>query len=103
MAYLQNNSQPNSSAVERDEARDHARRPGGTAFEIHVQGHLTGEWSDWFEGMELKLMDNGETVLAGTIVDQAALMGILNKLNRLNITLLSINKTKEEQSGEQSN
>ena len=42
-------------------------------------------------------MDNGETVLSGRIVDQAALMGILNKLNRLNLALLSINEIKEEE------
>jgi hypothetical protein len=45
--------------------------------------------------MKLKLIDNGETVLSGHIIDQAALMGILNKLNRLNLTLLSINEIKE--------
>jgi hypothetical protein len=66
-------------------------------YEIHVKGHLNSQWSDWFEGMDFKLMDNGETVLSGHIIDQAALMGILNKLNRLNLILLSINEIKEEE------
>ncbi len=63
---------------------------GGGYFEIHVKGHLNSQWSDWLEGLELRLLDSGETVLSGTIVDQAALMGILNKLNRLNLAILSV-------------
>ena len=59
-------------------------------FEIHVKGHLDAKWSDWLGGLELKLLDNGEMILSGAIVDQAALMGILNQLNRLNLTLLSV-------------
>ena len=61
-------------------------------FEIRIRGHLSSEWSDWFENMEVRLLENGETVLYGPIADQAALMGILNKLVRLNLPLLSINE-----------
>lgn len=60
----------------------------GKFFEIRVKGHLNSDWSDWFEGLEVKLFDNGEMILYGYVVDQAALMGVLNKLNRLNMTLL---------------
>ena len=67
-------------------------RAGGRFFEIRVQGHLDGKWSDWLEGMEVKLLDNGEMILSGAIVDQAALMGVLNKLNRLNLALLSVSQ-----------
>lgn len=61
-------------------------------FEIHVKGHLDKSWSDWLEGLEVKLLDKGEMILSGYILDQAALMGILNKLNGLNLTLLAVNK-----------
>lgn len=61
-------------------------------FEIRVRGHLSSEWSDWFENLDIRLLENGETVLSGPIVDQSALMGILNKLHRLNLTLLSANE-----------
>jgi hypothetical protein len=61
-------------------------------FEIHVRGHLDGCWSDWLEGLQMRLAENGETVFSGIIVDQAALMGILNKLNHLNLTILSVNE-----------
>ena len=54
----------------------------GDFFEIHVKGHLDESWSDWLEGLEVKLLDNGEMILSGHIGDQAALMGILNKLIR---------------------
>ena len=64
-------------------------------FEIHVKGHLDSSWADWLEGLEIKLLDNGEMVLSGYIVDQAALMGILNRLYNLNLTLLSMNKVDQ--------
>jgi hypothetical protein len=65
-------------------------------FEIHVKGQLDESWSDWLEGLEMKLLDNGEMVLSGNIVDQAALMGILNKLYRLNLTLLCVSETNQK-------
>jgi hypothetical protein len=64
-------------------------------YEIHVKGHLDESWSDWLEGLEVTLLDNGEMILSGTIEDQAALMGILNKLYGLNLTLLSLNEVKK--------
>lgn len=65
--------------------------PGGF-FKIRVKGHLDDSWSDWLEGLELKKMANGEMILTGYIADQSALMGVLSKLYRLNLTLLSINE-----------
>ncbi len=64
---------------------------GGGYFEIHVKGQLDSSWSEWLEGLEVKPLENGEMILAGTIVDQAALMGILNKLSHLNLALISVN------------
>ncbi len=61
-------------------------------YEIHVKGQLDESWSDWLEGLEVKLIDNGEMNLFGYIGDQAALMGILNKLYGLNLTLLSVSQ-----------
>jgi hypothetical protein len=70
--------------------------PQGECFEIHVKGQLDESWSDWLEGLEVKLSDNGEMILSGLIGDQAALMGILNKLYRLNLTLLSVSKASQK-------
>jgi hypothetical protein len=65
---------------------------GGGFFEIHVKGQLDSRWSEWLEGLEVKLLENGEMILFGPIIDQAALMGVLNKLSHLNLTLLSVNQ-----------
>ena len=67
---------------------------GGRFFEIHVKGQLDSRWSEWLEGLEVKLLENGEMILWGPIVDQAALMGVLNKLSHLNLALLSVNEMK---------
>jgi len=67
----------------------------GEFFEIHIQGHLDSTWSDWLEGLDIELLENGEMVLSGRIPDQAALMGVLNKLSRLNLALRSVNHIQE--------
>lgn len=67
-------------------------------FEIHVKGHLDSKWSQWLEGLEVRLLDNGEMILFGPIVDQASLMGVLNKLGRLNLTLISLNVVQNKNS-----
>ena len=64
----------------------------GGLFEIHVKGHLDNSWSDWLGGLEMELVNNGEMILTGFIGDQAALMGILNKLYSLNLTIISLRK-----------
>jgi hypothetical protein len=69
----------------------------GEFFEIYVKGHLDKSWSDWLEGLDVMLLDNGEMILSGTIEDQAALMGTLNKLYGLNLTLLSVSKVDQKE------
>ena len=67
---------------------------GARFYEINVKGQLNSHWSEWLEGLEVRLLENGEMILFGFIVDQAALMGVLNKISRLNLTLLSVNQVK---------
>ena len=64
-------------------------------FEIKVRGHLDKSWSEWLGGMEIELANEGEMILTGNIGDQAALMGILNKLYSLNLTIVSLRKTNQ--------
>jgi hypothetical protein len=59
-------------------------------YEIHLRGHLDDKWADWFEGLTITREDNGETVLRGPIVDQAALHGLLRKVRDLGVPLLSV-------------
>ncbi len=66
----------------------------GDWYEIRVRGHLGPDWSDWFEGLALLPLENGEMLLSGRIVDQAALLGVLIKLNRLNLALLSVSSPR---------
>ncbi len=89
---------PTGSATDSGDYGARSSHPGGGFFEIHVKGHLSSEWSDWLEGMEVRLLDNGEMILFGTIVDQAALLGILNKVHRLNLTLLSVRAVDQSES-----
>ena len=74
---------------------EHINEAHSGLYEIHVNGHLDESWSEWLEGLEVKLLDNGEMILYGHIEDQAALMGVLNKLYRLNLTMLSVNEIKK--------
>jgi len=93
MANKQEETELDSKVMDKGGRNAHSScYSGGGFFEIRVKGHLTSQWSDWLEGMEVKLLDNGEMILSGTIVDQAALMGVLNKLNRLNLALLSVSQ-----------
>ena len=68
---------------------------GGGIFEIIIKGHLDSRWSEWLDGLEVKLLENGEMILSGAIVDQAALMGILSKLYGLNLAILSVKKVNK--------
>ncbi len=60
-------------------------------YEIRLKGHLNDRWSDWFEGLTITLDDNGDTVLTGPVVDQAALHGLLKRVRDLGMPLLSVN------------
>jgi hypothetical protein len=66
-------------------------------YEIKVQGQLDLLWSKWFEGMTLAHVENGEsgmacTLIAGPVIDQSALHGLLTKIRDLNLTLISVRR-----------
>lgn len=67
------------------------------AYQIRVEGHLDHQWTDWFDGFTIKLEDNGEMLLTGPVVDQAALFGLLKKVRDLGMSLVSINRIKPDQ------
>ena len=60
-------------------------------YQIKIKGHLGHRWTDWFEGLTVTLEENGDTLLTGTVVDQAALYGLLKRVRDLGIPLLSVN------------
>ena len=63
-------------------------------YQIRIKGHLGPRWTDWFEGMTITLEDNGETLLTGSVVDQAALHGLLRKVRDLGTPLISAIRVK---------
>lgn len=62
-------------------------------YQIRVQGHLSARWADWFDGMTLTRIDDGTTVLHGTVADQSALHGLLRKVNDIGLPLISVTRT----------
>ena len=66
-------------------------------YQITVKGHLNPNWADWFDGLTITLEDNGETLLTGPVVDQAALHGVLRKVRDLAMPLLSVSRVRPSQ------
>ncbi len=69
----------------------------GRCYEICIGGRLDSSWSEWFEGFEMHACGENWTTLCGHVADQAALIGILNKLCRLNMPLVSVNEIDENE------
>jgi len=59
-------------------------------YKIRIEGHLDDQWTDWFGGLTITLEEDGNTLLTGLVIDQAALHGLLKKVRDLGIPLLSV-------------
>ena len=68
---------------------------GGQNYEIRVKGHLAPRWADWFDGLTLTQESDGTTVLCGSVVDQAALHGLLGKVRDLGLPLVAVRRRTE--------
>ena len=66
-------------------------------YQIRIKGHLGRQWTDWFGSLTITLEDNGETLLTGPVVDQAALHGLLRKVRDLGMPLLSVSRVEPGQ------
>ena len=63
-------------------------------YQIRIEGHLGSKWTAWFGDVSITLEDNGETLLTGPVVDQAALHGLLRKIRDLGMPLISAIRVK---------
>jgi hypothetical protein len=60
-------------------------------YQIRIKGHLGQQWTDWFDGLTITQEEDGNTLLNGSVIDQAALHGVLKKVRDLGMPLLSVN------------
>ena len=68
--------------------------PGAEYYRIRIKGHLAMHWAEWFDGMIITRLDNGETLIEGAIIDQAALHGMLNHIRDLGLPLLTVDRVE---------
>lgn len=63
-------------------------------YEIKIKGYLDPHWAEWFADMQLTHLENDETLLSGTLPDQAALHGLLERIRDLNLKLISVTSSE---------
>jgi hypothetical protein len=66
-------------------------------YQIRLKGHLGSQWTDWFDGLTITLEKDGDTLLTGPVVDQAALHGLLKKVRDLGLPLVSVSPVEHGQ------
>ena len=66
--------------------------PDAESYEIRLSGQLDAHWAAWFDGMTVRAEGDGTTVISGSIADQAALHGILQRVRDLGLPLISVER-----------
>ena len=68
-------------------------------YEIRLQGHLDAHCAAWFEGLAVAHAGDGATVLSGSVADQSALFGLLERVRDLGLPLLAVHRIELNQGG----
>ena len=87
----------NRDKVMSNEINSESEKAQPLVYQIRIKGHLGRQWTDWFGGLTITLEDNGEMLLTGPVVDQAALHGVLRKVRDLSMPLLSVSRVEPGQ------
>jgi hypothetical protein len=70
-------------------------------YQIRIKGLLNPQWTDWFGGMTVSPMANGDTLLTGPVEDQAALHGLLKKVRDVGMPLISVSPVEPDRRREE--
>ena len=65
-------------------------------YEIRVEGILDERWSSWFDGLDVRSAGQNATILVGPVADQAALHGLLSRVNDLGLVLISVRRIEDD-------
>jgi len=61
-------------------------------YQLRIKGQLDSHWTEWFDGLTITPGEDGDTLLTGPVVDQAALYGLLKKVRDTGLTLIAVNQ-----------
>ncbi|NTW01238.1 MAG: hypothetical protein HGA19_07980 [Oscillochloris sp.] len=72
------------------------QQPGPPVYRLRIGGHLPAHWPIWFNGMSARQHADGTTTLEGSVIDQAALYGLISRIRDLGLVLLTVQRIEEE-------
>jgi len=80
-----------------NDSKSNSEKAQPMIYQIRIKGHLDRKWADWFSGLSITSLDNGETLLTGPVLDQAVLHGLLRKVRDVGLPLLAVIRIDPEQ------